>query len=69
MGGLVKGYTEATPVAFPSTTPLIIYETMTTSIFTFYKTEKNYFPVLWKLTVHMAQKPDSMILNTCGCMK
>ena len=37
MGGLLKGYTEAIPVAVPSTTPLIIYEAMTTSIFTWAK--------------------------------
>ena len=36
-GRLSQRYPEAIPVAFPSTTPLIIYEAMTTSIFTWAK--------------------------------
>ena len=60
MGGLVKGYTKAIPVAFPSTKPLIIgYDNIN-----IYKGKARFtrlkgatLPVTWNLGVLMARKP------------
>ena len=60
MGALVKGYTEAIPVAFPSTTPVIIgYDNI--NIYKgkarFARLKGTFLPVMWNMTVRMARKP------------